>query len=223
MSTFLSQTPPSRRYRRYVPPMPLSGYTKPTSQPGLEGNVRVTSIQEFCQHLLPLPVEASSAIHAIHEEMKQQFWKDGWWANFSKEEDDEEKYAKDESLYHQSFVEFANAVGQACTRFGLVNDDCVQGVWVARPNNQSCEKSGADSFKAKPDIVHVAQKTTFEALDAELEKGLASDPEKDSEQKAKEVISLYYSNDTRLTDIARKGSYDKSVVVTNPYSNRDHP
>ena len=41
--------------------------------------------------MLPLPVEASSAIHAIHD-IKQQFWKAGRWAIFSTE-DDQEKYA----------------------------------------------------------------------------------------------------------------------------------
>jgi hypothetical protein len=168
-----------RPFYRYISEnVPLSGYPKPSVQLGLEDNARITSTSDFLQHLLPLHPEAASAIPAIHERIKQQFWKDSRWANFPTEEDGDETYAKDLSLYHQSFVELANAVCLACKEFGLVNDDCVQGVWVARPNNQSRENSGADSFKALPDIVHVSQKTTLTALDTCLPNGSGSNSEK---------------------------------------------
>lgn len=166
--------------------VPLSGYEKDPVQLGLEENVRVTSTSDFFQHLLPLNVEASSAIPAIHERIKQQFWKDGRWANFPTEEDGDEKYAKDQALYRQSFVELANAVCLACKELGLVNDDCVQGVWVARPHNQSSENSGAESFRAWPDVVHVSQETTLTALDTCLAKGSGSD----SEKKAVEEVHI---------------------------------
>lgn len=171
----------------YKKSVPLSGYTKHSVQLGLEQNVRITSTSEFFQHLLPLHDEASDAIFAIHERIKQKFWEDDRWANFPTEEDEDEKDAKGLSLYHQSFVEIANAVCQACTEFGLVNDECVQGTWVTRPNNQFFEDSGgADSFRAWPDIVHVLKEATPAALDALCSaKGSGSD---DSEEKALEKV-----------------------------------
>src|SRR6266550_2617234 len=165
----------------------LSDYAKQTVQLGLEENVRITSTSDFFQHLLPLHDEASGAISAIHERVKQKFWEDDRWVNFPTEEDDDEKYAKNLSLYHQSFVELANAVCQACTELGLVNDDCVQGAWVARPNNQSCENNGdADSFKALPDLVHISQETTHAAMDALCS---AKGSEGDSEEKTLEKVT----------------------------------
>jgi hypothetical protein len=182
-------------------PWDLSGYPKHSVQLGLEQNVRITSTSDFFQHLLPLHDEASGAISAIHERIKQKFWQDDRWANFPTEEDDDEKSAKDPPLYHQSFVVLANAVFQACTEFGLVNDDCVQGVWVARPNNQCCQNNDdADSFKVLPDIVHVSQETIHAALDELC--GSAKGSESDSEEKTLEkVTSLVKQRIQMLTHI----------------------
>ncbi len=88
----------------------------------------------------------------------------------------------------------------ACKESGLVNDDCVQGVWVARLNNQSCENSGADSFKARPDIVHVLQETTLTVLDTCLAKGSGSNSEKKTPE---EVRVLAMQQTQALTYIGK--------------------